>query len=60
VSFVAEAAQQDGYVFRAVRVWTGETEPPDDQSGQRSPGAYQSSLTLTSDQPARADRSEPD
>ncbi len=60
VSFVAEAAQQEGYAFRAVRVWTGGTEPPEDQSGPSSSGAYQSSLTLTSDQPARADRSEPD
>ncbi|MEV8507065.1 cold shock domain-containing protein [Actinoplanes sp. NPDC051475] len=47
VSFSAEAASQDGFAFRAVKVWTGDVEPP----GQPGPGenstAYRSTLTLT-------------
>jgi CspA family cold shock protein len=51
VSFRAEAADQDGFSFRAVKVWTGGTEPPDPSPSQDSPGAYHSSLTLTFDPP---------
>ncbi|WP_182358422.1 cold-shock protein [Tomitella gaofuii] len=43
-----EAADQDGYSFRAVRVWA-EGEEPADLSGGRTigrPGAYSSSLTI--------------
>jgi CspA family cold shock protein len=55
VSFRAEAAQQDGFAFRAVKVWTGDTEPPDaDQERIRS-AAYDSAMTLTFDEPSRSD-----
>jgi cold shock protein len=27
VSFIAEEVSQDGFAFRAVKVWTGDTEP---------------------------------
>jgi CspA family cold shock protein len=29
VSFRAEAANRDGYAYRAVKVWRAEVEPPD-------------------------------
>ena len=48
VWFRAEAAEQDGFHFRAVKVWTEETEPampPPSASG----AAYRSTLTLTFD-----------
>jgi CspA family cold shock protein len=51
VSFRAEAASQDGFAYRAVKVWTGDVEPPD-QPQDRS-AAYRSSLTLTFDPPHR-------
>jgi len=51
VSFRAEAADQDGFAFRAVKVWTGETEPPGYDRTQGNSGAYSSSLTLTFDPP---------
>jgi cold shock protein len=50
VSFRAEAAEQDGFGFRAVKVWTGEVEPAT-PPGQQSGAAYGSRLTLTVDQP---------
>jgi CspA family cold shock protein len=48
VSFRAEAAEQDGFSFRAVKVWTEDAEPPDRQPSEPG-GAYQSTLTLTFD-----------
>jgi CspA family cold shock protein len=51
VVFRWEAADQDGFAFRAVRVWTGDTEPPDQPEAQDSSIGYQSSLTLTFDPP---------
>lgn len=51
VTFTAEQAEQDGYRWRAVRVWSGEgTQAPtapadDDEDGS----GFTSSLTVTSD-----------
>jgi CspA family cold shock protein len=47
VRFTAEAADQDGYAFRAVKVWTGDAEPPAADAG--SSEAYASTLTLSFD-----------
>jgi CspA family cold shock protein len=55
VSFCAEAASQDGFGYRAVKVWTGGTEPPDQPPTQGSSAAYHSSLTLTFDAPPYPD-----
>ncbi len=60
VSFHAEAASQDGFAFRAVKVWTGEAEPaggPD--AAERDSGGYHSMLILTVDGPADDDISNP-
>lgn len=51
VSFRAVAASQDGFAYRAVKVWTGDAEPGDVPRGQGSSDAYSSSLTLTFDPP---------
>jgi CspA family cold shock protein len=51
VSFRAEAASQDGFDYRAVKVWTGSVEPPDQPRTQGGSAAYHSSLTLTFDAP---------
>ncbi|MGC4789836.1 cold shock domain-containing protein [Micromonospora sp. DT178] len=49
VSFVAEPARQDGYAYRAVRVWRGAGEP----TGGIAPAsvAYRSELTIVVDAP---------
>jgi CspA family cold shock protein len=47
VSFRAEAASQDGFAYRAVKVWTGGIEPPDQPSTPDNHAADHSSLTLT-------------
>ena len=50
VEFTFEAAEQDGYAFRAVEVWPAEQAPVrshNEVSGASS--AYQSTLTLTFD-----------
>ncbi|OJF16121.1 cold-shock protein [Couchioplanes caeruleus subsp. caeruleus] len=47
VSFRAEAASQDGFAYRAVKVWTSDIEPPDRTRTQDGSAAYHSSLTLT-------------
>jgi CspA family cold shock protein len=49
VSFRAEAASQDGYAFRAVKVWTEAVEPPDPPRVSGDSAAYRSWLTLTFD-----------
>jgi cold shock protein len=56
VSFVAEAARQDGFAFRAVKVWTGDTEPIVDVPPDTRSTAYSSTLTLTFDDPPDAGR----
>jgi CspA family cold shock protein len=50
VSFRAEAADQDGFRFRAAKVWLNGLEPADPPLDQGSSSAYRSSLTLTFDQ----------
>lgn len=52
VWFRAEAAEQDGFSFRATKVWTEDVEPASPPSLERSSGsAYQSHLALTFDAP---------
>jgi CspA family cold shock protein len=48
VSFRAEPARQDGFAYRAVRVWIGDVEPGEVPYGPPS-DAFRSSLTLTFD-----------
>jgi cold shock protein len=50
VSFRAEATNQDGFKFRATKVWPDGVEPTDRPAGQGSSIAYRSSLILTFDQ----------
>jgi cold shock protein len=57
VSFRAEAANQDGFSFRAVKVWRGDVEPSDLPRAEDSSAAYSSSLTLTFDPPQAGDES---
>jgi CspA family cold shock protein len=52
VSFRAEAAEQDGYEYRAVKVWTGATEPDDTRPDDTATDAYTSALTLSFDDEA--------
>jgi CspA family cold shock protein len=47
----SEAADQDGYGFRAVRVWRQDTEPVERPNADPD-GAYGSVLTLTFDDPS--------
>jgi len=55
VWFRAEAAEQDAFGFRAVKVWTGDVEPTDPPSSKHAPGgAYRSRLLLTFDEPEGA------
>jgi CspA family cold shock protein len=51
VTFRAEAANQDGFAFRATKVWTGADEPPDQPPTRGNSAAYRSTLTLTFDEP---------
>ncbi|GGN85602.1 hypothetical protein GCM10010112_66200 [Actinoplanes lobatus] len=55
VSFRAEAASQDGFAYRAVKVWMGGSEPPDQPGVQGNSAAYESSLTLIFDPPHPGD-----
>lgn len=55
VSFRAEAVSQDGFAYRAVKVWTDDIEPPDRPRTQGGSAAYHSSLTLTFDPPQQDD-----
>ena len=49
VRFRAEPAEQDSFAFRAVKVWTGDTEPADPAGEHRHTSAFGSSLTLNND-----------
>ena len=52
VWFRAEAAEQDGFSFRAVKVWMYNVEPAESLRSERSPGgAYRSHLVLSFDEP---------
>jgi CspA family cold shock protein len=55
VTFRAEAASQDGFAYRAVKVWAGGIEPLDQSRTQGSSAVYRSSLTLTFDAPRSDD-----
>jgi CspA family cold shock protein len=50
VSLRAEPADQDGFAFRAVRVWIGDEEPVDLPGSPHHSSAYGSSLTLIPDE----------
>ncbi|AEV85563.1 cold-shock protein [Actinoplanes sp. SE50] len=52
VRFRAEAADQDGFAFRAVKVWLDGAEPADAEPAPGGSAAYSSRLTLTFDPPA--------
>jgi CspA family cold shock protein len=47
--FRAEMPGQDGFAYRAVKVWTGDVEPAQQTRPPRSSAACHSSLTLTFD-----------
>ncbi|MEU4425756.1 cold shock domain-containing protein [Actinoplanes sp. NPDC024001] len=49
VWFRAEAARQDGFAYRAVKVWTGDAEPADEAASGGNSVAYRSTLNLTWD-----------
>jgi cold shock protein len=50
VTFTFEAAEQDGYPFRAVEVWAGDRSPVQDADGVAgASSAYRSELPLTFD-----------
>jgi CspA family cold shock protein len=55
VTFRAEAANQDGFAYRALKVWTGDAEPPDPPPNEGGSAAYRSVLTLTFDPPDQGD-----
>jgi cold shock protein len=57
VWFRSEPASQDGFTFRAVKVWAGDVEPSDAVRDQRGSDAYRSSLLLTADEPTQDDAS---
>jgi len=59
VSFRAEAASQDGFPFRAVKVWTGDVEPAELPGEHFGSGSYRSTLSLTFDQPEHPDTLRP-
>jgi CspA family cold shock protein len=52
-----EPAQQDGFAFRAVKVWpAGRDEPPDEEPAENGPSAaYASRLTIRMDRDHRGD-----
>lgn len=52
VSFRAEPKSQDGFPYRAVKVWTGGTEPPGQSRITTGSTGYHSWLVVTSDPPA--------
>jgi len=51
VRFVAEAGEQDGFRFRAVKVWTGDEPPGSSRKAADSSGAFRSSLDIAFDEP---------
>ncbi|GAA4929598.1 hypothetical protein [Actinoplanes utahensis] len=54
VSLEWEVPGQDGWPFRAVRIWPSGQDPVDRETG--SSGAYSSTLTLTFDDPGEPSR----
>jgi CspA family cold shock protein len=57
VAFRAEAVDQDGFAYRAVKVWTDRAEPADRAPIEGGSAGYQSRLTLTFDPPLADDGS---
>ena len=55
VSFRAEAVSQDGFAYRAVKVWMGGAEPVDRDRTESGSAGYHSRLTLTFDTPLTDD-----
>jgi cold shock protein len=51
VFFRAEPAKQDGFAYRAVKVWTGDAEPPNQARSRNGSAGYSSQLALTFDPP---------
>ncbi len=51
VSFRAEPASQDGFAYRAVKVWTESVEPAGPAAAEGDSAAYRSTLVLTFDPP---------
>jgi CspA family cold shock protein len=51
VAFRAVPATQDGYGYVAVKVWTGDVEPPEAVPDENRSVAYHSTLTITYDEP---------
>jgi CspA family cold shock protein len=49
VFFRAEAARQDGFAFRAMKVWTGDAEPPDRTRAGNDSAGYFSWVVLPAD-----------
>ena len=58
VTFRAEAVNQDGFAYRAVKVWTDDAEPSDRDRTESGSAGYQGWLTLTFDMPVTDDNSE--
>ena len=50
VEFQWESADQDGFAFRATRVWPAGTQPVADAPAEAPGGAYSSSLRITLDE----------
>jgi CspA family cold shock protein len=55
VSFRAEAARQDGFAYRAVKVWTRGAEPPDQARARSGSAGHHSWVVLTSNPPSPGD-----
>ncbi|WP_127502315.1 cold-shock protein [Actinoplanes solisilvae] len=53
VFYRAEAAEQDGFGYRAIKVWTTDDEPADQRLSPGASAAYRSTLSLTFDPPPR-------
>jgi CspA family cold shock protein len=49
---------QDGFAYRAVKVWTDDAEPSDRDRAENGSAGHQSRLTLTFDIPVTDDNSE--
>ncbi len=55
-----EPADQDGYRFRALRVWPTGTDPIETPQVAGSSSAYSSTLTITFDDPDHRQHPQPD
>jgi CspA family cold shock protein len=55
VTFRAVPAAQDGYAYAAVKVWTGDAEPPLPAPDESGGAAFHSTVTITADDTASPD-----